>query len=76
MNKNVWRKKSTAPAIGKMIEVRGSDWSEFRAKGKMELIVKNKNKYPRFHIQRTDKSFQVDRDTWSNVTEWRYLETP
>lgn len=74
MNEVVWRKKSTPPKIGLMIEVRGFDWSEFRCKGKMELIVKNKNKYPRFHAQRTDKSFQVDKDTWDNVKEWRYLE--
>lgn len=64
--------KDKRPTIGRLIFCEGSDWSDFRCVGKLEM--RSGYKRPTFMLRNLDGAFQSDRNTWLDVDRWRYVE--
>lgn len=77
MSEETWNTKKISPEENKLIECRGNDWSDFICKG-MFVPYKGKpikGKTSRFCIYDPKlNTFSSDRETWKDVTEWRYVE--
>lgn len=78
-----WNKKDIRPESERIIQCKGNDWSDFMCRGKFVdykpgffKLKKNRNKAKnRFFLYDPKMNmFFSDRETWVDVTEWRYMD--